>query len=174
MGKEWDQYEKSAKNKKQDKEQFERYKAILGGNIPKTLAEFQRIKYNDSEWEMFKAYFKSIKTGELTPLADFNLYKEISKEIDEKLVGITTSNGILITGKSYHFIARVIGSVEQKRNGVPVDDVLNALVNQEAIVLPIKSFVNGRSQKFRYKGVEVSVNPDTGNLIQLNPKKWKG
>ena len=58
---EWDYYEKSTKNKKQDREQFGRYKAILGENIPETLAEFQRIKYNDSEkWEDIKYYYRNI------------------------------------------------------------------------------------------------------------------
>ena len=45
---------------------------------------------------MFKAYSSSIKIGELTPLADFDLYKSISKQIDKRIIGLTTSNGIRI------------------------------------------------------------------------------
>ena len=152
----------------EDMELFEHYKDLLGKNAPKNFAEFQEIKYS-VEWESFKAYSRAINTGELTPLADFELYKAISKEIDEKIVGIVTSNNIKITGKSYHCIARTIGSIEQKRNGVQVSDILDALTSKEAEILPVKESNNGRSQKFRNKAVEVSVNPDTGNIIQVNP-----
>lgn len=153
---------------KQTKEQFERYSETLGNNAP-SIEEFAKIKYNDEEWKLFKSYTFSIKSGELTPLADFDLYKTISKEMDDKLLGVVTSNGLTITGKSNHSISRVIGSVEQRRNGVQVSDVLDALTNAESEVLPVRTFKNGRSQKFRNGIVEVSVNPDTGNIIQVNP-----
>ncbi len=163
-----DKSRKMAYNDSADRELFEHYKDLLGKNAPKNFAEFQEIKYS-VEWESFKAYSRAINTGELTPLADFELYKAISKEIDEKIVGIVTSNNIKITGKSYHCIARTIGSIEQKRNGVQVSDILDALTSKEAEILPVKESNNGRSQKFRNKAVEVSVNPDTGNIIQVNP-----
>ena len=158
---------KKAYNEKADRQQFERYKTLLGNNSPKKFVDFQKLKYGE-DWDAFKAYSKSIKTGELTPLADFELYKGIGKEMDEKLVGKVTSNGVLITGKSKHSIARVIGSVEQRRNGVKVDDIVDALTSRNADVLPVREMSNGRSQKFRNGVVEVSINPDTGNIIQVN------
>ena len=164
-----DKARKMEYNKSADLKLYDKYKQILGNNAPKSFKEFQNIKYDDSLYSMFKGYANSIKTGELTPLADFELYKDISNEIDSKLVGIITSNGIKITGKSKHFIARTIGSVEQRRNGVQVSDILDALTNSESEILPVRQMTNGRSQKFRNKVVEVSVNPDTGNIIQVNP-----
>ncbi len=162
--------EESSIIKTEDEIQYESYKEILGKNAPKSLNDFIDIK-NSADWELFKAYKNSIKSGELTPLADFELYKKTSDEIDNKLIGITTANGIKIEGKSKHFIARVIGSVEQKRNGVSVGEVLEALTNPEAIVLPIRTSLNGKSQKIRFNGIEVTVNPHTHNLIQTNPLK---
>lgn len=154
-----------------DWKQYKEYKAILGKNAPKSFAKFQDLKYNSGEWEAFKSYKRAIQTGELTALADFTLYQETSREIDEKLVGLTTSNGIKITGKSIHFISRVIGSIEQRRSGVDIKTVSEALTDPNAIVYPVKTYRDGStSQKFRYSGVEVSVNPYTGNLIQTNPK----
>jgi SPP1 gp7 family putative phage head morphogenesis protein len=155
----------------QDERQYQRYKSILGKKAPQTLEEFKKIKYNKDEWKLFKAYSSSIKSGELTPLADFDLYKQINKEIDNSIVGLTTSNGIKVTGKSNHFVARVIGSVEQKRNGVLVEDVYKALISKDAEILPIKDLSNGKSQKIRYNDIEVTINPETGNLIQTNPFK---
>lgn len=150
------------------KKNYVKYQQVLGDNSP-SIEEFAKIQYNEDDWKAFKAYTSSIKSGELTPLADFKLYQNISKEMDEKLVGIVTSNGITITGKSNHSIARVIGSVEQRRSGVSADDVLDALTNKDAEILPVKELKNGKSQKFKNQKVEVSINPDTGNVIQVNP-----
>ena len=128
--------------------------------------------YTDNEnGEQFKSYTKSIKSGELTPLAGFELYEKTSKEIDTKLVGIVTSNKIILKGKSKHFISRVIGSSEQKRNGVSVDNILEALTNPKAEILPVRTSANGNSQKIRFNGIEVTINPDTGVIIQTNPLK---
>ena len=69
----------------------------------------------------------------MTPHADFELFKNIAKEIDEKLLGITTSNGIFINSTSKHLVNRVIGSIEQRRNGVDVDKIAEVLTNPERI-----------------------------------------
>lgn len=151
-----------------DRTLYENFKNILGNNTP-SLEKFIQIRYNKHDWKEFNCYTSSIKSGELSALADFELYQNISKEMDDKLVGIITSNNIKIEGKSVHSIARVIGSVVQRRNGVRVSDVLDALTNKESEVLPIKVMNNVRSQKFRNNSVEVSINPDTGNIIQVNP-----
>lgn len=158
-------------NRFSDKKQYERYTNVLGKKQVGSFADFQNLKYNSNEWEQFKDYARSIKNGEITPLANFNLYKQISREIDEKLVGITTSNGIVITSKSKHFIARVIGSVEQRRNGVSVDNCYTVLTSNQSEILPVRAVENNKSQKFRYNGFEVSINPDTGQLIQVNPRR---
>lgn len=154
--------------KESDRKLYDKYKNILGANAP-SLEKFMEIRYNDFNWGEFKAYSSSIRSGELSAFADFDLYQSTSKEMDDKLLGIVTSNNITITGKSKHSIARVIGSTEQRRNGVQVSDILDALTNSASEILPVRQMKNGRSQKFRNKVVEVSVNPDTGNIIQVNP-----
>ena len=76
----------------------------------------------------------------------------------------------MITGKSDHFIVRVIGSVEERRNGVSISDIEKALTLPTAKVYPIMTYANGqKSQKIRLEPVEVTINPDTGVLIQTNP-----
>ncbi|MEG2323494.1 MAG: hypothetical protein RSB80_03930 [Anaerovoracaceae bacterium] len=150
---------------------YKKYTDIIGMNAPSSMEEFIKIRYNDINWNLFKSYAGFVKSGELTPLSDFKLFKDTSNEIDSKLVGLITNNGITITGKSKHFIARVIGSAEQKRNGVSVGDIFKALTHKDAEFLSIKKLSNGKSQKIRFNGVEVSINPGTGNLIQVNPIK---
>ena len=52
--------EKAVKNKAADREQFRRYRAILGENAPKTLEEFQRMKYTDGEkWAVLRQDIKT-------------------------------------------------------------------------------------------------------------------
>lgn len=38
-------------------------------------------------------------------------------------------NGIKVSGKNNHFVDRTIGSVEQRRNGVNTEDILDILTN---------------------------------------------
>lgn len=47
-------------NRYSDKKQYEKYKEILGEQIPKSFDKFQKLKYNNSEeWEALKSQFKS-------------------------------------------------------------------------------------------------------------------
>jgi phage protein len=165
--------EKQIKNASKDKLQYQKYKERLGKNAPKSLAEFVDIKYNKDRWELFKSYAKTVRIGELTPLADFSLYEKIDREIATKLVGKTLRNGYRISGYSKHFISRTIGSTEQKRTGVSVDDSVKILEEYDEIK-PIRKDKNGNSQRILKKGLGiVSINPDTKELIQVNPHKDK-
>ena len=48
--------EKMLENRVSDRELYEKYKAIMPDKVPKTLEEFQKMKYNDSEqWDNLKA-----------------------------------------------------------------------------------------------------------------------
>ena len=166
-----DRLRQMAYNESADRKQYENYKAFLGVNTPKSFSAFQTIKYSDA-WKDFKAYARAVKSGELTPLADFDLYMDTSQTIERTLVGISTSNGILITGKSDHFICRTIGSVEQKRNGVTISESFLAITNPLKID-EIKINSNGKSQRFFGETALVTINPDSGILIQTNPIRKK-
>ena len=162
---EWKQtanYKKVA-NARSDKKQFEEYQKILGKNAPKTFAKFQELKYNSGDWELFKAYKRGISSGELTPLADFGLYKETSQKIDKLLIGQKTVDGLTIKSKSYHFISRTIGSIEQRRPGVSVEQSLESLTKGKT-----REYANSRGYYIKGKCL-VTFNVETGKLIQVNP-----
>lgn len=166
-----DKMRKMHYNESADRAQFKKYKALLGKNAPKTFGDFKMLKYSE-DWSAFKDYSRAIKSGELTPLADFDIYKATSKEIDTVLVGKTTRGGVGVSDKSAHFIARTIGSVEQRRNGVDVQTSLKTLL-RPIKVDPVKQNANGPSQRFIGRGAAVTINPKTGCLIQVNPLKNK-
>ncbi len=53
----WDAFLKKGKNYSADQKQFEEYRSILGRSMPKSFAEFQDLKYNNTEgWERLKAF----------------------------------------------------------------------------------------------------------------------
>lgn len=83
------------------------------------------------------------------------------------MIGIKTQNGILIQGKKYHFIDRVFGSVEERRSGVSIEDVKQALTTPVEIKDTILKG-NRISQAFVGEHAKVSVNPDSNILIQVN------
>lgn len=165
---EFDAAIKKRRNEASDRKQFEKYQKQLGKNAPKTFAAFQTMKYNSGEWDSYKAYARSLRSGELTPLASFKLYQKTNNRIDDQLLLLKTSDGLEITGKSNHFVARVIGSVEQRRNGVELDLI------QEALMQPTKVTHFENSWKYELAGkCSVTVNPQTGKLIQVNPLHTK-
>ena len=103
------------------------YRNNLGKNAPPTIDNYWELKYNSGEWNKFKDYAYSVKNGELSAFADFELYKKIDKEIENSLVGTTANGGIRITGKSAHFTNQVIGSVFSRKSGVEISDIQKAL-----------------------------------------------
>ena len=154
-------------------EKYNEFKSILGNNMV-SKTEFSKIMENKTETKLFSHYSNSIKRGDVSPLADYTMYRNTAIELQEKCVGLITSNGVKLEKRSLHCIDRVIGSVEQRRNGVSVDDIVCALTSKNADVKPIRYSKNGASQKFIYNNVEVTINPITNTLIQVNPHHREG
>ena len=169
--KEFDAYFERGYNETEDYEEWERYVASLGNNAPQTFEDFRNIKYSEA-WDDFQYYSNAIDTGDLSPLASFDLYQHKSNEIDQLLVGKVAANGIRITGKSKHCIVRLIGSVSQRRSGVNTFDMLDTICNPLRID-PVTYNSNGKSQRFIGRNAVVTINPDTGNIIQVNLPKMK-
>lgn len=149
-------------------DEFEQLKESLGENAPKSLEEFRDLKYSSGDWEQFQSYQRSIESGKLSAMADFDLYQKTSGDIDGTLVGVNTSNGIQIKSKSEAFIAGTIGSVDERRSGIDIKDIYAALTDPNAKVYPARIGANGNvSQRFKLGTVEVFLNPKTGNLIYV-------
>ena len=149
-------------------EQYEAYEANLGKNMV-SKSEFVRIMSDRSEKKLFTHYSEAVKRGDVSPLADYDLYRRTAIELQDKCVGLVTSNGVKLEKRSLHSIDRVIGSVEQRRSGITVDDVVKALTSPEAEVRPVRYSKTAASQKFIYRNAEVTINPITKTLIQVNP-----
>lgn len=149
--------------------QYNKYKKSLGDLVPDSFEKFVELKYNEEKWNKLKYtyalnkhYSNSLKNGSLSPLVDFKDYIDMDQKLKEKLIGSTVDN-IEIRSISNHFIDRVFGSVEQKRNGVTLEVINDTMSNFNERKAYEKSI--------RYSGERcaVTVNPITGKLIQVNP-----
>lgn len=153
---------------------------------PKGLANYYKEKYNNFfAYRALKEYSSDVQSGWISPLSGLDNFQKQYNRIQNEIVGSATSNGIAITGQSDHFIQRVIGTTVDpeklkkdlqiiRRSGVSVDDIKDALQNGVPRKIVEQTRKGGkivRSQKFVGKTCDVSVNPDTGILIQCNPRK---
>lgn len=171
-------YREKEKNRQKllrDMKQHKEYRAILGNDIPKDFAKFRSLKYNDPErWHLYEDYKKSVKKGMISPLSGVKNYIHLHDEIDAKMIGIETVRGTKITGQRKHFLERVIGTMKdpktgRSRSGVTVEDIQDALKTPLDIRKIVTDTKGDRSQKYIGANATVSVNPDTGKLIQCNP-----
>lgn len=140
-----------------------------------TLNKYYAAKADNTlEYRLLRRYADDVRTGWISPLSGFGNYFKTYQKIEDSIVGKTTASGIKITSQSRHFLQRVFGTMEdpvkkKPRAGVPIEDI------EQAIFHPVK---NGeiitrsdgkRSLKYYGDRCIVSVNPDTGELIQVNP-----
>lgn len=158
-------------------------KSIGADNSIKTLAEYYDVKYNDSpRYELLQRYTHDVDSGWISPLSRFDNYEALYNQIQAEIVGTTASNGVVITGQSQHFMQRVIGTMVDpqklrdnlqiiRRSGVDINSIKDTLYNPVE-VCPIRVSQSGqKSVKLNGKNCSVTINPDTGILIQTNPRK---
>ena len=161
------------KNASMDVRQYKHYKDILGDNAP-SLVKFGQMKYNDSKrFELLQDYTNSIKSGMISPLSDFKNYVALYNKVNREIIGRRSFDGIKITGQRKHLIERVIGTMSDPktkkiRSGVSIDAITDAL--EHPIKMIEKVDQEGRkSKKYIGRIGTVTLNPDTGELIQCNP-----
>ena len=146
-----------------------------------TVAKYYDARYNNTEeYRLLMQYANSVKSGWLSPLAGFDLYKSTHERIQTELVGKTTADGTVITGHTAHFMERMFGALVDpdklkydlkiiRRSGVGYEAMRDTVLNPERIN-PVKTDSRGkRSVRLIGKAI-VTINPDTGQLIQLNPR----
>lgn len=148
-------------------------------NPPKSLDKFNEMKYNNTpEYQVLSRYISSVESGMLSPLAGFDKYKEYYENIENNVIGKTTSNGIVITGQTQHFLERIFGTKSDPnhngvpRSGVALEDAIDALLSGKERPIKEELLPDGtkrRSQILYSKKCSVSINPDTGIIIQCQP-----
>ena len=146
-----------------------------------TVAKYYDARYNNTEeYRLLMQYANSVKSGWLSPLAGFDLYKSTHERIQTELVGKTTADGTVITGHTAHFMERMFGTLVDpdklkydlkiiRRSGVGYEAMRDTVLNPERIN-PVKTDSRGKRSVRPIGKAIVTINPDTGQLIQLNPR----
>ncbi|HHX19604.1 MAG TPA: minor capsid protein [Clostridiaceae bacterium] len=187
-GKEWSV--KAYRNRHGDRKQYEAYKDAIGkSNMPLTFRSFQQMKYQEPQrWDLLKGYKSEVTSGNISPLVGFKNFEKEHNSLIERFVGTKTSDGIEIKGIKPHFTARKIGTHEwmaddaskEIRNRLrykavkseQIEDALSSGVYRDTL----RKEKTGKMMLSRqYQGQEcvVTINPETGMLIQTNRKKRK-
>lgn len=133
-----DVLEKKTKNDKADKEQYDRYKEILGKDTPKSFAAFQELKYNRlDEWEDLKGLYRYISNN----TESNKTYYEINKVIQE----------LITDGK----ISKTIGTAV-KPISVEFDTVhkhaSKRMVQRDITEEMARSYINNATVMFKQNG----------------------
>ncbi|MDY4080927.1 MAG: phage minor capsid protein [Candidatus Metalachnospira sp.] len=126
-----------------DYRQWEKYRTALGDVVPKTFQTFQKHKL--AEDEIYKDW-----------LHEYRFIRE--QERFSSLVGVSTVNGIRVTGISQHVIERAVSRQFSAKSA------LDALQNPKKIG-NIKIDEKGASRRFTGEKAAVVINPDTGMVI---------
>lgn len=141
-----------------------------------TIAKYYEAKYNNTyEYRLLTGYNKAVEKGDIFSEVGFARYKSTADEVKQKIVGITTSDGVQIKGFATHFIDRIIGQTDTPqsglRQGVPADNALEALIHPSQI---ISETVKGDERRL-YIGdkANVVISVTDEKLIQTNPKHRK-
>lgn len=156
-------------------------KSIGAESGPKTLAGYYDLKYNDDkESRLYKGYVNAVNKGRISPLVKYDKFKAIAKEIEQQFVGTQTADGLEIKGYTAHFVDRVIGQrsadsppAKGERNGVTYADISDALKSPKKIGPVVEQDSGLKSKLYFGKNAAVSYNPDTGELVQVQPKRTK-
>ena len=157
--------------------------AVGADSAVKSLADYENIRYNDPvRYQLFEQYVRDVQTGWISPLATFENYELLHERVETELVGRTTQSGIALTGQVPHFMQRVLGTGTDpqklreelriiRRSGVEFEDIESALFSPERVG-PVQVNGNGKPSVVYFgEACAVSINPNTGELIQVNPIK---
>ena len=140
----------------------------------KTLEDYYEMKYNKpEEYRLLRGYVRAVEKQDIDTLTGFEQYLKSAYEISKKIVGQTTSEGIVIESFTTHFVDRTIGQCADPhkgmRQGTPVDYSLDALLNPIDIS-DIQRMPDGDIRKTYYgKNAYVTISIRDKKLIQANP-----
>lgn len=141
-----------------------------------SLEKFEEARYNNTdEFQLLNGYDRAVKNGDISALVGFDHYKATGEKIRAGMVGQSTSTGVEIKSFTTHYIDRTIGQTSDAhpgmRQGVPVEDALDALQNPVQ-TKPIRHLPDGDiRQTFYGAKAVVTISLRDGKLIQTNPYK---
>ena len=135
----------------------------------KSSQERAKIKIEQNRAWLQRGYDTAVKNGDISALTSFEHYMDVAYRVEMELVGAITSDNIQINGYKTHFLDRIIGSYEKKREPVSIESAKYALEHGE--IRKNRPTRGKPSNVYITSHCKVSINPETGTLIQATPKE---
>lgn len=137
--------------------------------FPKTVQEYQQLLYNEDTGQAMHAYVNARKQHTVEPVVSYKDYVNAKKQLDQEIVGMTTSTGQVIKSYSDHTFDRVfgvrIGPNGKRRIGVQIGEIKRMLKSGE-----IER--NDKRHTFLYKiNTGYLVVNDNGKIVTVVPRK---
>ena len=175
--------EKAVRNLSSDRKQFERYKNLLGKEMPGTLEEFQRIKYTDThEYGVLKAQVKG--------MGYYNAVLKNEPDISDAIKKVANEEGLEIAGFKHRiknkesYLRKIRSDYSVNGNNYEVNDIIrytfisdadnfteksaNAIVNLEKKsynTIKIKNYWLDDTSP--YKGINTIAKADNGQKFEI-------
>lgn len=156
-------------------------KSIGANSGPETLAGYYEMQYTENrESRLYKGYVSAVKHGRISPLVGYDKFKETDAIVGKALDGLKTRDGLTVSGHGAHFVDRIIGTHEainasaNKKLSSRLDHIAVSVEEAKDTILngvaeePQKDSSGRRSQRIIGDSCIVTMNPDTGELIQTN------
>ncbi|WP_270336065.1 hypothetical protein [Ligilactobacillus agilis] len=137
--------------------------------FPKTAQEYQQLLYNEDTGQAMHAYVNARKQHTVEPVVSYKDYVNAKKQLDQEIVGMTTSTGQVIKSYSDHTFDRIFGVRKDphgnRRIGVSIHEIKEMFTEGRA-----KRNDERLSTTFHTVHGYVVVN-DKGKIVTLVPRK---
>ena len=137
--------------------------------FPKTAQEYQQLLYNEDTGQAMHAYVNARKQHTVEPVVSYKDYVNAKKQLDQEIVGMTTSTAQVIRSYSDHTFDRIFGVRKdphgKRRIGVSIHEMKEMFTEGR-----VKRNDERLSTTFHTVHGYVVVN-DKGKIVTLVPRK---
>lgn len=128
------------------------------------------MKYNEGRrFDLLRQYRESVADSKVTNIG-FSEHEKVTAEVQHKIIGVTTSTGEIVEKTTQHIVDRVIGCEAVKREGVPIQTVIDTLKNGTCDGKITYNSEGKPSIRFISAEATVTFNPQTKTAVQCTPK----
>jgi hypothetical protein len=137
--------------------------------LPKTVDEYREVLYNIRSNTALHGYVSARRRGVIEPVYTYQDYQDKYNELDNRLVGLETVDGQVITGFSNHAVERSLGALHDESHGgnkriaISTSDIQRTISNGK--------FINkGPVSEYLSDNARVTVS-SIGKIITIAPKR---
>lgn len=151
-----------------------RFKGYFGTRTVVDTAKKYKSIVDAGDERLLSGFIRAVDKGDINVLVGIDEYIFCARSIEKELLGLVSVDGTQLKAYTTHFIDRMIGQTSERkegmRTGVPIEKIKETIVHGSVERTSITS--NGKkSVKIVLDDVAVTINPDTGSLIQTNPRR---